>query len=249
MSTYEREKLNVNGDTVNLRDAGSVRFDRAQSLTAAQQAQARDNIGAVSKAGDTMTGALVVPNMAVMSDQWPFYRMLDDNGAEIGHIRGDEEAHNIAFREPTPGTDFAYEDYFLPTPTIQSGSTYYNILTTKSPVAVSQGGTGVTGKSGTGTDLTAAENINIRGNSVVRKWGPFGVLALFFDTTDQIIAYDGVILTAAPGYRPDSEYNGFVCDSSGKGYPVYFSTDGTLRSRVALPAGEYYCCNIAFFTP
>lgn len=46
MSTYERDKLNVNGDTVNLRDAGSVRFDRAQSLTAAQQAQARDNIGA-----------------------------------------------------------------------------------------------------------------------------------------------------------------------------------------------------------
>jgi len=46
MSTYERDKLNVNGDTVNLRDAGAVRFDRAQSLTAAQQAQARDNIGA-----------------------------------------------------------------------------------------------------------------------------------------------------------------------------------------------------------
>lgn len=52
MSTYERDKLNVNGDTVNLRDAGSVRFDRAQSLTAAQQAQARDNIGAGTGTGD-----------------------------------------------------------------------------------------------------------------------------------------------------------------------------------------------------
>jgi len=45
MSTYERDRLDVNGDVVNLRDAGSVRFDRAQSLTAAQQAQARGNIG------------------------------------------------------------------------------------------------------------------------------------------------------------------------------------------------------------
>jgi len=51
MSTYERDRLNVNGDTVNLRDAGSVRFDRAQSLTAAQQAQARDNIGAGTGTG------------------------------------------------------------------------------------------------------------------------------------------------------------------------------------------------------
>lgn len=51
MSTYERDRLNVNGDTVNLRDAGAVRFDRAQSLTAAQQAQARDNIGAGTGTG------------------------------------------------------------------------------------------------------------------------------------------------------------------------------------------------------
>lgn len=44
--------------------AGTVKVLRydAQSLTDAQKTQAKSNIGAVSKSGDTMTGALVAQN-------------------------------------------------------------------------------------------------------------------------------------------------------------------------------------------
>lgn len=150
MSTYERDKLNVNGDTVNLRDAGSVRFDRAQSLTAAQQAQARDNIGAVSKAGDTMTGTLYAPNIAVKHPSYPSLNMLDGNGAEVTSIRGETYNNGIVFREIPPNGEAdeqgigPYEDYFLPPPTTPRGAAVYDVLTSKKPVAVNQGGTGAT---------------------------------------------------------------------------------------------------------
>ena len=85
MSTYERDRLDVNGDVVNLRDAGSVRFDRAQGLTAAQQAQARDNIGADALTFDTQpTEGSTNP---VTSDG--IWKALDDISDSIADI-GDE---------------------------------------------------------------------------------------------------------------------------------------------------------------
>lgn len=53
MSTYERARLDVEGDIVHLRDAGAVRFDRAQTLTEDQKATARANIGAGGGGGGT----------------------------------------------------------------------------------------------------------------------------------------------------------------------------------------------------
>ena len=122
-------------------------------------AQACANIGAVAKTGDTMTGQLTVPNMVVKSGSWQFYYMQDSNGAEVGHVRGDEAAHHIAFREITPGTNSAYEDYFLPNPTIQSGPVGYDILTTKSPVGIPQGGTGATDAPGARANLGIATTV------------------------------------------------------------------------------------------
>ena len=66
MSTYERDTFRVNGDVVALRDSGAARFDKSQSLTAAQAAQARANIGA----------AELDANGKVPSSQLPSY--VDD---------------------------------------------------------------------------------------------------------------------------------------------------------------------------
>ncbi len=46
-------------------DTGVVRYDEAQSLTTAQKTQARDNILAVARTGDTMTGTLTAPALQV----------------------------------------------------------------------------------------------------------------------------------------------------------------------------------------
>lgn len=117
------------------------------------------NIGAVKKSGDTMTGPLTVPNMVVRSGSWQFYFMQDSNGAEVGHVRGDEAAHHIAFREITPGTNLAYEDYYLPNPTNQNGGIGYSILTTKYAVNVTQGGTGATDAPGARANLGIATTV------------------------------------------------------------------------------------------
>lgn len=51
----ERSRFNINGQIVDIIDAGAVRSDRAQSLTAAQQAQAQENIGVDAIGDDTAT--------------------------------------------------------------------------------------------------------------------------------------------------------------------------------------------------
>ena len=74
-------------------------------------------------------------------------------------MRGDEAAHHIAFREITPGTNVAYEDYFLPNPTIQNGAIGYSILTTKYAVTIPQGGTGATDAPGARANLGIATTV------------------------------------------------------------------------------------------
>ncbi|MCA1458101.1 hypothetical protein I6F35_33750 [Bradyrhizobium sp. BRP22] len=98
-------------DHVHPRDAGVVRHDVAQDLTAAQQAQARTNIGAqpmgnyqpplgytpVNRAGDTMTGDLTIyragaPNTGVvfLGNSGARYLYFDGSNYYIpgAHIQG-----------------------------------------------------------------------------------------------------------------------------------------------------------------
>lgn len=117
-------------------------------------------------------------------------------------------------------------------------------VSTSDVINVAHGGTGATGATGSRTELTAGQNITNK-NSLVRKWGKIGVFALYFEVTAQINAY-AHIFTSSSAYKADSEYNGCVCDSSGKSYPVCYNADGILFTRVAMPAGTYYG-NLSFF--
>lgn len=102
------------------------------------------NIGAVAKSGDTMTGPLTAQSISVKADS-PMYYLRDENNLDYAHMRGDNTDHHIIFRMTTPGGNpQLFEDYSLPNPTIQSGPVGYDILTTKSPVGIPQGGTGAT---------------------------------------------------------------------------------------------------------
>ena len=130
--------------------------------------------------------------------------------------------------------------------TLEELGTAYNNITpanigavaTSAVIDISHGGTEVTGASGSKNELTAGQNIT-NYNSIVRKWGKFGVLGLFFEVTTQINAY-ATIFTATSDYKADTEYNAIVSDLSGKCYPVYYTAGGILIARVAMPAGRYY---------
>lgn len=102
------------------------------------------NIGAVNKAGDTMTGILTAAAFSIAYDDFQILNMKDLNGVETSHIRSHPAERIIVFREWTPNASMAYEDYYLPPPTNQNGAVVYSILTNKSPVTVAQGGTGAT---------------------------------------------------------------------------------------------------------
>ena len=114
-----------------------------------------ENIGAVSKAGDTMTGALQLHgcDIVIKNSVWQWIWFCDLDGKRIAAVRGDKNIGNrVVFRNQTPNasSNDACEDYVLPAPTADSYKSY-DILTTKSPVTVEQGGTGV--KQGT-IDIT-----------------------------------------------------------------------------------------------
>lgn len=119
-------------------------------------AGACENIGAVKKSGDTMSGWLTAPVFQSKGATYQFYLMADENGTETGHMRaerGDANSNNrIVFRA---WNGDKYEDFCLP---IANANTYisYDILTTKTPVTVAQGGTGANNAVGARTNLGAA---------------------------------------------------------------------------------------------
>ena len=110
-----------------------------------------ENIGAVKKSGDTMTGWLGIQN--------EMYQMIifkNNNGVEISHVRGEskEDGNRVVFRSTNLITN-TVEDYHLPIATA-TVDTWYDVLTTKTPVTVAQGGTGANNAAGARTNLGAA---------------------------------------------------------------------------------------------
>lgn len=115
---------------------------------ATNAATACNNIGAVKKSGDTMTGALAAPAFQVKGtdDGWDGIDIMRSSDGEYRcGVTAMGSANNLVLRQKNPNG--AAEYYKLPIPTVTDDA-WYNILTDKSPVTIAQGGTGSTTRAG-----------------------------------------------------------------------------------------------------
>lgn len=143
-------------------------------------AGACENIGAVKKTGDTMTGSLTAHGFLVKAETYQFYDMVDENGTATGHMRAEKDGNSnnrIVFRANSASANI--EDFRLP---VADGNANvgYEILTSKTLVTVAQGGTGVNGveesQISINPDLAALGlNVSLRDNitaaAKIRRWG------------------------------------------------------------------------------
>lgn len=88
-----------------------------------------EDVGAVSKTGDTMTGSLQI------NGSWKGVS-FDENAAILN------AGTRLTFDQRPQNSTGSCERYVLPTPTERTEDVWYNILTSKNPVTIAQGGTG-----------------------------------------------------------------------------------------------------------
>lgn len=107
--------------------------------------------GNVNKSGDTMTGALTSTGLSIKSDGWALLRFYNADGAETGGFYSNQDARQLSFFSKDKS---GYKDYFkLPYPSGLTADGYYDILTSKNPVTIAQGGTGATNAATARTNL------------------------------------------------------------------------------------------------
>lgn len=144
-------KVSVNGNTlIDISDTTATAADVSGDkvfYTASGLRTTGTGSGYVSKAGDTMTGELKAPVLTVESSgSWPSYGFIADaEEAYAANILFDNQTHKFNFVCKNSSADTYNERYYLPA--ADSGlteNTSYDILTTKAPVSVQQGGTGET---------------------------------------------------------------------------------------------------------
>ena len=99
-------------------------------------------VGAVAKSGDTMTGMLTLPKLVVDNSDWAQQIPFWNGSKEVGGIyrQNDNGLFVLYFRHPNAA---AQEYYCMPLPNASlSDNKWYDILTSKKPVTLAQGGTG-----------------------------------------------------------------------------------------------------------
>lgn len=123
--------------------AGSLVLDNPLPITgggtgATTATGARNALGAVAKAGDTMTG-----NLSISGDIAPSYYMIRSDGTPMGMLYSLASSGRVVLRGfNTDGTH--YNGFRIPDTSAVTVNADYDILTTKAPVSVAQGGTGAT---------------------------------------------------------------------------------------------------------
>jgi hypothetical protein len=152
---------NINYDILTTKKPVTV----AQGGTGATDAAtARANLGAVSKSGDTMTGALTTTRFYVNPGEggYPTFEFHAGN-VRSAFVQQDirDGKRNVGFylyqSDQDDNATKYYTAYNLPAPlTGQTANKVYDILTTKSPVSIAQGGTGATDATTARANLGAA---------------------------------------------------------------------------------------------
>lgn len=148
-------------------------------------AKARENLGAVSKSGDTITGVLYrqgssgAIGLAIGTASKP-------ENVSIISVGDGTEFNRFAFRQY--GTNGNRENFNLPNTTTPAANVNYNILTSKEAVTIAQGGTGATTKAEALNNLMYLGRNPITSPSAdtITNWRAQGTGYAWYTAQDQI---------------------------------------------------------------
>lgn len=102
----------------------------AQGGTGATNAQAaRENLGAVNKSGDTMTGLLSATQLRVYDSSTPYMQFSNDGNSVTGGVLENNSTRNVVLRQV--GTNSQPEDYCLPVNSNPTSAQTYTLWTNK----------------------------------------------------------------------------------------------------------------------
>ena len=101
-----------------------------QGGTGATNAQAaRENLGAVNKSGDTMTGLLSATQLRVYDSSTPYMQFSNDGNTVIGGVLENNSTRNVVLRQV--GTNSQPEDYCLPVNSNPTSAQTYTLWSNK----------------------------------------------------------------------------------------------------------------------
>lgn len=198
--------------------------------------------GKVNKSGDTMTGVLAMPT-GVVYGSGSYATLYFKNGAgaqtNIGYVGMNLSTRRLLLACFAPGND--NEIYYrLPAPAQNESGGEYDILTSKSPVTVAQGGTGETGHvdgpiAGTHANVTVSE---VR----LRRWGLVVTASGQFTSTAALNAFV-TLFTLPIGFRSTTNtvvntriYN----NANNTSLSAYTDKNGAFICRSAITANTQY---------
>lgn len=207
---------------------------------ATSAADARTALGAVNVAGDTMTGDLQVPQLIIKRGTYPTLRFEETgSNTKVGYMMIDHSTHRVYLRSILSDNDH-YDSYSLPLPDLtRTSNKFYEILTTKEPVTIAQGGTGMDGPQ-KAASLTWHTSITpVTSETSLYKYGSIGILSAKINVSASI-STAGNILEIPSGYGPKSPVHFVAHTYTGSAYKsMILGTDSYIHNRQTLPAGDY----------
>lgn len=206
---------------------------------ATSAADARTALGAVNIAGDAMTGDLSTTKLTIKRATYPTLAFNDSSNTNLGYMMVDHTTRRVYLRSTMSDAEH-YDSFSLPLPDLtRTSNKFWEILTTKAPVTIAQGGTGMSAPEAAAsltwhTDITTVAN-----ETHLYKFGSVGVLSAKF-TSSASIANASDILTIPTGYEPKVAMNFVAHVYNGSAYySMILGTDNFIHNRSALPAGTY----------
>lgn len=220
----------INNSNVNNGVTLSVNASGVRSVNVNDDEAWRNAINAVNKSGDTVTGQLLIQQSVNYTSNTTQMNFAIGRTAKTYIVNNGYSAGNtftaIVQEHPTGG---AHEEFRLPI-SISTDSGTYNILTSKTPVTLEQGGTG-----GTDSGWQSYTNSSVfTGTIYYRKVGAFlMIMGQQINVANTINAGASVLLmTLTSPYRPTREImpNCFINTSlvSNKVVPMRLTTGGVL---------------------
>ena len=173
---YDRELAagNIDGNALYLTPDEEIASIEKGGTGATTAEAARANLGAVNKAGDSMSGKLdVTGGVNVVGTSWNYYGFKssdDKTDSDRGSVMISNN-NRIHINQRKTGASYQ-ERYNMPELASElTADKWYEILTTKKAVSISQGGTGATTAAGALTNLGALPKTGgtITGNLGVSK--------------------------------------------------------------------------------
>lgn len=98
--------------------------------------------GAVDKSGDAMTGDLSTTKLTIKRSTYPTLAFNNSSNANLGYMMVDHTTRRMYLRSTMSDAEH-YDSFSLPLPDLtRTSNKFWEILTTKTPVTIAQGGTG-----------------------------------------------------------------------------------------------------------